>query len=108
MVRERIEVRHVNGEGPRCGCEQARPSRLHVRVVPEDPDRDYFLCAECAIEAVEEYVLAVRQPSFGPCVRTDEHWHTDDCKYCTTTWPKLPDDDGRPLPGDLSPLGGGI
>lgn len=72
----RVAVRHVNGEGPRCGCGKA--SKLHVI----HDDLDYFLCSGCTLSAVEEWLISRDQALAGPCVRTDEWWHGDDCKYC--------------------------
>jgi hypothetical protein len=50
------DARGVNGMGPRCGC--GEPSKIHVQF-NRQPDRDYFLCRACTLDAVEAY-LALR------------------------------------------------
>lgn len=59
---ERIDVRGVNGYGPRCGC--GATSKLHV-LDYGDRDRDYFLCRQCSMDAVEDYIARTAQPSNG-------------------------------------------
>jgi hypothetical protein len=64
MIDAYVEIRSVNGYGPRCGC--GGRSKIHL-ADREGPKASIFLCAECVLQALTAFMLArPDQPPFWP------------------------------------------